>query len=333
MDYMKFLLYYKLYNTNYIICFFIFLFCFDTFIAEENKNENDSFPKFLIQENEYLSTFPKTNYIFELSNSDFIVCKKNPKFYNVSREIKKDFIMEFNNKTFTDIGEFNNDLIDYFLKTNDLNTVIEQFKKLYSYDSLFFATLYNIGKLNYLKKDYNQCVFYFNKTLYFFDTYARIHYYLGKCYFKLNDEIKGEYHFRKAIQLHSDQIEYWIDFIKILQEKKQFSKANLYFQYGEKKFHQNTFFKIFKAQNHIYKNEYSQALKLINEVSLNELQLYEQLELKYTKSILYEKTSKIEDALKEILDILESNDPYFFNKYSKEMLKNQKERLEKILKK
>ncbi len=312
---------------------YILLYSFNVLNSQENKNENDTFPALLIQENEYLSSFPKSQYVFELNNADFIICKKNPKYFNISREINKTFKMEFHNQIYTQIGDLNNDLIEYYLKTNDLITTLEQFKKLYQYDPLFFATLYNLGKLNFLRKEYHQCIFYFNKTLYFFDNYARIHYHLGKCYYKINDEIKGEYHFKRAIELHSDQIEYWVDFIKFLQEKKQFSKANVYFHLGEKRFHENTFFKIFKVQESIRKNEFSLALRLLNEIPLKELDPYEQLELKYTKSILYEKVSKIEDAIKEIQDILESNSPYFFNKYSKEMIVNQKQRLEKMLKK
>jgi predicted Zn-dependent protease len=149
----------------------------------------------------------------------------------------------------------------------------------------------------------------------------------------LNNEISGEYHFRKAIQINPEQVEYWIDFINILYDKKQFSKADLYISIGQERFSDNNYFKIFRIRYLIKKNQYKEAINLVQTINLNQLSELEQLELKYTKFLLYEKTTSLENALTEINEILNANNRYFLNKYPKELLLNQKMRLEKMIKK
>ncbi|GIX42275.1 MAG: hypothetical protein KatS3mg129_2008 [Leptospiraceae bacterium] len=315
-----------------VIKYLIFLFCIYSLFSQ-NKIYTEKFPDFLIQENEYLDSFPKTNFIFILSPSDFILCKKNPIYYKESLLKQQYFQIEFLDKIYTDAGNFNNDVIEYYLKTYDINLTIKKLQEGYNKDPLFFAFLYNLGRLYLLKKDYNKSIFYFNKTFYYFPEYPRIHYYLGKNYLLLNNEIQGEYHFKKAIQLNPDQIEYYIDFINILYDKKQYAKAKLYFSHGIKKFNEHNYFKIFKANYLIKEKKFSKALNILLEIDKNKLNEFELLELNYTLFVLYEKTSQLDKALNQINKILSYKNPYFFNKYSRELLLSQKERLEKIIKK
>jgi tetratricopeptide (TPR) repeat protein len=293
---------------------------------------NENLPDILVKENEYLASFPKTAFVFELNSSDFIVCRENPLF-KPKKEIQPTINIEFQNRNYIEIGKFNNDLIEYYLTTNDIKTTNQKFLEGYNQDPLFFAFLYNLGRLYYIQKNYEKSIFYFNKALYFFPNYARIHYYLGKNHFLLNNEISGEYHFRKAIQLNPEQVEYWIDFINILYDKKQFFKADLYISRGQERFSDNNYFKIFRIRYLIKKNQYKEAINLVQTINLNQLSELEQLELKYTKFLLYEKTTSLENALTEINEILNANNRYFLNKYPKELLLNQKMRLEKMIKK
>lgn len=322
---------FNLSNEPYLFMKFYYyiLFFFINILYAQTK---ENLPEILVKENEYLSSFPKTAFVFELNNADFIVCKENP-IYKQKKEIQPTINIEFQSRNYQKINTFNNDLIEYYLTTNDITTTIQKFLEGYNQDPLFFAFLYNLGRLYYIEKNYEKSIFYFNKALYFFPNYARIHYYLGKNYFLMNNEISGEYHLRKALQLNPEQIEYWVDFINILFDKRQFSKANLYLSNGEKKFSDNNYFKIYKIQYLTKKNQYKDALNLLQSIDINQLNELEQLELKYTKFLLYEKTSNIENALIEIKEILDANNRYFFNKYPKDFLLNQKIRLEKIIKK
>jgi tetratricopeptide (TPR) repeat protein len=306
-----------------------------TILFSQDRNDSEpkeKFPEFLIQENEYLATFPKSNFIFVLDSSDFILCKKNPLYFKENSIRKQNFNIEFQNKIYQDLGEFNNEIISFYLKTNDLMMAIENLEKGYNNDPLFFAILYNLGRFYFIKKDYHKSIFYFNKTFYYFPNYPRIHYYLGKTYYFINDEIQGEYHFKKAIQLNPQQSEYLIDLINILYDKKQYSKAKLYLEYGEKIFIDNSYFKIHRARYLIKEMKYQEALKILHQIDIKNLNEYEQLELKYTMFILYEKTHQLEKALKEINDLLSYNNPYFYNKYNKTLFLSEKERIQKIIK-
>ncbi len=287
------------------------------------------FPELLILENEYLSTFPKTSYLFELSDSDFILCKENPK-YPSSKKISSNRII-YKDLEFNDTGKFNNFIIETFLKFKNYNETMKGLEVGYQSDPLFFAFLYNLGRFNFLQKEYAKSIFYFKKILYYFPNYPRAHYYLGKNYYSLRDEILGEYHFRKAIQLEPEQIQYLVDFISILYEKKQFSKAQLYSSYGEKKFGNHPFFLIFKIKQLTKEKKFSEALQIFNKISNQSLDEFQRLELKFAKSQLLEQIQDLENALKEIEEILQSNHTSFFNQYPKENILQQRERIKKII--
>lgn len=291
------------------------------------------FPELLVLEQEYLENYPKTKYIFELDNSDFILCKENPK-YKISSDLNQgEFKLTFREQEFLEIGDYNNAIIKDFFNRNNLQESIIAMEEGYKKNPLFFAFLYNLGRFYYLNKNYSKSIFYFKKILYYFPNYSRVHYWLGKNFFLLNDEIQGEFHFKKAISLNSDQIEYYIDFIQILKEKKQYSKANLYYQYALKKenFKNHNFFLIFQLRELILEKKYSEALKILEKIQIEKLSETEKLELKLTKSYLFENLKSYEKAHNELSEILTSDQKEFFAKFPKKELINQKLRLEKLI--
>lgn len=302
------------------------------YIQKQNKIFYE-FPELLVLEQEYLANYPKTKFIFELSTSDFILCKENPK-YKISSNLNQiEFKLIFRNQEFLEIGNYNNAIIEYFINTSDIQNTINAMEEGYQKNPLFFAFLYNLGRLYFLNKNYSKSVFYFKKILYYFPNYSRIHYWLGKNFFFLNDEIQGEFHFRKAISLNPDQIEYYIDFIQALKEKKQYSKANLYYQFALKKenFKNHNFFLFFQLKETILEKKYSEALKILEQIQIEKLSEKEKLELKLTKAHLFENLKNYENAHKELSEILNSDQKEFFAKYPKKELNIQKIRLEKLM--
>ncbi|MCS7204755.1 MAG: tetratricopeptide repeat protein [Leptospiraceae bacterium] len=288
------------------------------------------FPKVLVSEQEYLETFPKTPFLFELDPSDFVFCRKNPVSTQQFQK-QKPFLMKFLGRDFTDIGEYHNEVISYFLKTNRIEVSIQALEELYQWDPLFFATLYNLGRLYYLKKDYQKSVFYFQKILYFFPNYPRAHYYLGKNYFELRQDLLGESHFRKAIALHPDQIEYWIGLIDFFYQRQQFQKSQLYLHQAEKKFLSNVFIQFYKAHYLFREKKYPQALQVAESISENELPKKQKLQLWYLKFQLYEISGSLKRAQATLQKILSEEEPEFFHEYSRTFFQHQLERITKLL--
>ncbi|MFN3604519.1 MAG: tetratricopeptide repeat protein [Leptonema sp. (in: bacteria)] len=296
---------------------------------EKLKQIFSDYPEILVKENESLSSFPKTTYIFYLEDSDFILCKKNPKTTKLSKTQLK---FKYRDQEFEEMGEFNNFLVKNFLEMQNITDAIEGFEKGYAEDPLFFAFLYNLGKLYLLNKEYAKSIFYFKKILYYFPNYPRVHYFLGKNYYLNNDEIQGEFHFRKSIQLEPDQMEYYTELIEILIEKKQIPKANLYYTYAEKKFENQNFFLIFKIKKLIKEKRFREAIHTIERIQNKEMKERDQLEIKLIYAQLLEQIQDLGRAKNIIEEILNSSNKDFFNKYPKKELIEQKERLEKLIK-
>lgn len=302
---------------------------FDQFFKNKQIYIFKDFPEFLVLENEYLNSYPKTNYVFELLDSDFIICKVNPKYPTLPQ--KKNDKIPYKNLQFSDLGQFNNYFIEKFLTTKNYKETITGLEEGYRLDPLFFAFLYNLGRLHYLQKEYSESIFFFKKVLYYFPNYPRVHYHLGSNYYFLNDEILGEYHFRRAIQLEPEQIQYLVDFILILTQKKQFSKAKLYSSYGEKKFGDHPFFLMFKIKQLTKEKKFKEALQILNQIQTASLDEFQRLELKYVKFQFLEQIQDLENAYKEIEEIIQTNNTKFFNQYPMEDLIQEKRRLKKII--
>jgi hypothetical protein len=60
---------------------------------------NENLPDILVKENEYLASFPKTAFVFELNSADFIVCRENPLF-KPKKEIQPTINIEFQNRNY-----------------------------------------------------------------------------------------------------------------------------------------------------------------------------------------------------------------------------------------
>ncbi len=288
----------------------------------------EEIPEILIMENEYLSQFPRSFYVFELDPKDFVICKINPKYPELEI-IPKTFIID--NIEYPHIGEFNNRVLNDFFNTQNLSSGIDLLVKGYKKDPLFFSFLYNLGRLYQIQNNYSVSNFYFHKVLYYFPEYPRIHFHLGKNYFLLNDEIRGEYHFRKAINLERNNIEYLIEFIEILLQKNQISKAKIYIQYGEKNFSENPYFQLSKAHYYIQMRQTSNAIKILESLPLNQFSEFTGLEIKLKKSQLYEELNLFDKSIKELEDLIQTKNKEFRNKYTKEFLEEQKKRLEKFM--
>lgn len=150
-------------------------------------SDEEKLSEVLIRESEPIEQDFMKRGSFVLEENGFILCKGRY-FQGPSARSRTSF--DWNGEYVDNLGKLNNQAVLKILskKEENLSIALEILNKNVQLDPVFFATRYNLGKLNFILKNYKEAEIHFLKARDLIPNYHKTYLYLAKIYSRLNQK-------------------------------------------------------------------------------------------------------------------------------------------------